>query len=150
MEEHAILRIPEELKESSNKELDEDGFVDCNFDFTDENNMIVEDKNKKYRASIIFLPCIIESQKSFDDNQFHKINDFSKMIAVWPENFTDVEINQYTMIYSSSGITPPLKFVKYRRWRERSKGFADVEEIEKKVKELRKDEIASSYNRYFY
>lgn len=144
-EEHIILRLPDVLRTHFDKDIEEKGYPDCEFDFRDPKNAIFKYKGVKYQASVISLPCIIESQKTFDGQQFYKTNDVTCMIAVWPKNYTQVEINHYTKIYSASGITPPLKFVKYRRWRERSQSINTVEETEKKVNELlERDKLATS------
>ncbi|ELQ73959.1 Transcription initiation factor TFIID, subunit TAF7, partial [Trachipleistophora hominis] len=145
VEEHVILRIPDTLREQFDREIEELGHPDCEFDFTDSENITLRYKGTKYKASLIPLPCILEAQKTFDGNQFYKINDVANMLVVWPKNYTEVEINHYTKIYAASGITPPLKFVKYRRWRERAQSLSAVEEVEKKVKELlERDKLATS------
>lgn len=144
-EEHVILRIPDALREQFDREIEEKGYPDCEFDFNDLKNITFRYKGTRYRVSAIPLPCILEAQKSFDGNQFYKINDVANMLVVWPKSYTEVEINHYTKIYAASGITPPLKFVKHRRWRERAQSLSAVEEIEKKVKELlERDRLATS------
>lgn len=144
MEEHAVLRIPEELKASFDKEIDENGYPNCSFNFNESSNSTMLYRGKLYKISKISLPCILESQKTFDNNQFYKVSDISTMIVVWPIEFTDDEIEYYKKVYACSGITPPLKYVKYRRWRKRPSAPYKNEDVEKKVKELlRKDALAS-------
>lgn len=144
MEEHVILRIPDTLRIQFDKEIEERGYPDCEFDFKDPKNIGFKYRGIKYKASTVPLPCILESQKTFDKNQYYKINDVAHMIVVWPNDFTEVEIEHFSKIYSSSGITPPLKFVKYRRWRERTQSLNAVEEIEKKVKDLLEKDLRAT------
>lgn len=95
-ENQMILRVPEELADQINDLIELNGEeVDClelkpkiiknkkgdeitQFDF--------KFQNFKSKASIIELPCVIESHKTLDDINIFKSNNISQMIYVHPKN----------------------------------------------------------------
>merc|ERR1711962_987526 len=103
MEEHVILRIPPDLRPHFDAELEDTTFVDCEFHLYDPENMFLTYKKQNYKITKIKLPCIMESQKTFDAKQHYKINNISTMFVVWPQNFTEEEIKNKTEIYECSG-----------------------------------------------
>lgn len=145
MEEHVILRVSEELQSSFTDEIETNGFPNCIFKFIDDNKIELEYKNKTYRASLIDLPTFIETHKSLDGNQLYKINNVSRMIVVWPSDFNQKQIDHHVKIYTNSGITPPLKYVKLRRWQKTIRRSSREQNVKEIVAELlRKDALASS------
>lgn len=128
MEQHFILRLPEELK--GKIELTE-----ASLESIDTDRVQLTYKNRIYPGIIIKLPCIIESQKTLDKKQYYKICDISTMIVIYPENNFDL-ISERRM-YELSGLTAPLKYAKARRFRKNTTGKIHlINEIEQKVNEL--------------
>jgi transcription initiation factor TFIID subunit 7 len=125
MEEQFILRVPENLKKEMEMDIAEKGHPGITIDVGTEDKITFVYKDKSYAGSIVRLPCIIESHKTMDNKQFYKTSDISSMIVVGDS--TNLHL---------SGITPPMKYVKVRRFRKRSVKSYLVEEIEKRVKEL--------------
>lgn len=85
-------------------------------------------ENFQSTASIVDLPCIIESQKTLDALNFFKSNDISQMIVVKDEKndnlkrvATKVEGNlrKYQKKLASDGLTPPTKNIRKRFFRKR-------------------------------
>ncbi|KAI3653046.1 hypothetical protein MP228_002471 [Amoeboaphelidium protococcarum] len=116
-------------------------------------------------GKLVDLPCIIEAQRSFDRRQFHKISDICQMIQVEKLDFGRVGVSQgsienYLNQYfaqstqgafqsslnedyiSNSGITPPLKHCRVRRFRKRV-NRRTVESIEREVARLLKEDAQS-------
>ncbi|KAI3636863.1 hypothetical protein MIR68_005130 [Amoeboaphelidium protococcarum] len=116
-------------------------------------------------GKLVDLPCIIEAQRSFDRRQFHKISDICQMIQVEKLDFGRVGVSQgsienYLNQYfaqstqgafqsslnedyiSNSGITPPLKHCRVRRFRRRV-NRRTVESIEREVARLLKEDAQS-------
>lgn len=145
MEEHAILRIPEDLQSLFEEDIEINGFPNCKFKFSEVKKIELEYKNETYSASLVDLPTFIESHKSLDCNQLYKSNKISKMIVIWPKEFTQDQIDHHLKIYENSGITPPLKYVKLSRWQKTTKRSYKEQNAKEIVAELlRKDALASS------
>lgn len=145
MEQHIILRLPNDLQENFDSEINMNGLPDAIFDFNDEKNIQLRYKGKTYNGSLIELPCLTESYKTLDGSQLFKTNLIKYMIVIWPLDIKDDEKEKLIKIYSSSGLTPPLKNVKNFRWRKKTSQKSKDEEIKSKIDEiLRKNAMATS------
>lgn len=126
MEHHFILRFAKGFKENIN-------IYESKIERLDNDKVKLIYKNKTYPGLVVPLPCIVESQKTLDNKQFYKVCDVSTLVVIYP----DEEINENEKkILQLSGLTPPLKFVKARRFKKKNVKIQEVEEIEQKVQEL--------------
>ncbi|EPR79934.1 TAFII55 transcription factor family protein [Spraguea lophii 42_110] len=139
MEEQLILDPTDDIKEILTTILHSDKISDIKLEAFEENEFYFLFQDKKYRASIIKLPTIIESYKTADTKQMHKITDISNRLKIWPLDYSEEKINEEKKKLVLSGITPPMKYVKTRRFKKRTKNVID-DNVEQKVYELLKKE----------
>ena len=95
IESQMILRVPEKLADELNKMFDKaEGedfveltpFITKNKDGEELTQFKIDVNNFHSKASIIELPCIIESHKTLDDVNIFKTGDISQMVYVHPRN----------------------------------------------------------------
>jgi transcription initiation factor TFIID subunit 7 len=79
------------------------------------------------KAHLYDLPCVIESHKTFDRKLFFKVTDICQMLVVSEPTPPDAppELDPERRMAQRdnkwpSGLTPPLKYVRMRRFRKRS------------------------------
>lgn len=125
MEQQFILRLPDSLLDVDPK--------DCSLAKINSKEVHFTVKGKNYPGIICKIPTIVESQKIVD-NKLYKIADISTLIVIYEnKNFNlEEEISKL----ESSGLTPPMAFVKERRFEKNSVKTEEVEKIESKVNEL--------------
>ncbi|KTW29307.1 hypothetical protein T552_01262 [Pneumocystis carinii B80] len=107
--------------------------------FKDSRRAIVVVNNHMYSAKMVDLPCIIESSKTFDRKTIYKVADICQMLLVEnrienEEIITSMPIKHSEYIYPH-GLTPPLKWVRKRRFRKRL-SHKTIEMIEAEVTRL--------------
>jgi len=108
-------------------------------------------RGRHYAAVLVDLPCVIEAMKSWEKKQWWKSGDVCQMLLVLGRCAGEDEAIKYqlptargeldgkTMQYAH-GLTPPMRWVRRRRFRKRISVRA-VEQEEEEVEEmLRKDE----------
>ncbi|EOB13757.1 Transcription initiation factor TFIID subunit 7 [Nosema bombycis CQ1] len=127
MEHHFILRFSKDF-------LDPINLHESKIERIDNDKLKLIYKDKIYPGISIQLPCVVESQKTLDSKQFYKICDVSTLIVIYPNENYDFEDEKRKL--SISGLSPPLKFVKGRRFKKKSVKYQDLEEIESKVQEI--------------
>jgi transcription initiation factor TFIID subunit 7 len=92
---------------------------------------------------LVDLPCIIESQKTLDNQHLFKVADISQMLLVEKAVKDESTITKDPLIIDDyiwpHGITPPLRHVRKRRFRKRL-SRQTIEVVEEKVDELLKAE----------
>lgn len=148
VEEHFILRmppLPDPATESLKVALkNRENMSDFAFEFHDARHATVSWKGERFRARLVDLPCIIESQKTLDSKQFYKTADISQMLVVEGRVKDDVAPPIPSLPPDKlsapefewpDGLTPPLQNVRKLRFRKRVKRY-DVEAIERKVLKL--------------
>jgi transcription initiation factor TFIID subunit 7 len=105
IESQMILRVPEKLADELNKMFDKaEGedfieltpFITKNKDGEELTQFKVDINNFHSKASIIELPCIIESHKTLDDINIFKTSDISQMVYVHPRNENFLEESKLT------------------------------------------------------
>lgn len=94
---------------------------------------------------LVDLPCIVESQKTVDRKRFYKTADISQLIIVErlsPEQMQAAlqKSTKSSEHAHSSGITPPLKYCRQRRFR-KGVNRKRVENIENEVNRLLKADM---------
>ncbi|CAG8564588.1 4889_t:CDS:2 [Paraglomus brasilianum] len=144
VEEQFILRlqIPEEDREKFREQVRSRHYVDdIAILFKDPRHAIFKFNDQKYSARLVDLPCIIESQKTFNNKQFYKIADICQMLVVeWPIE-GESQLNEYKSSVNMEdfiwpdGLAPPLRNVRRRRFRKRLSNRA-IEEVEREVERL--------------
>jgi transcription initiation factor TFIID subunit 7 len=92
------------------------------------------------RATLYDLPCILEAQKSFDNKLYHKIADIGQILILDPEPTAegtpvDPGVRGSEEYLHPHGMTPPLKFVRKRRFRRRISKKA-IEDVEREIERL--------------
>ncbi|CAJ0636591.1 645_t:CDS:2 [Entrophospora sp. SA101] len=108
--------------------------------FKDPRRAIFTFENKDYNARLVDLPCIVESQKTFNGGQLYKIADICQMLIVEGEEFTEnTESSNIDEFEWQDGITPPLKNVRKTRFRKRISN-KKLEEIEMALQQLLHDD----------
>ncbi|CCJ28357.1 unnamed protein product [Pneumocystis jirovecii] len=122
--------------------------ADFSIKFKDNRRAVVFVNGHMYSAKLVDLPCIIESSKTFDRKTIYKVADICQMLLVGDriedeEVVTVVPIKHSEYVYPH-GLTPPLKWVRKRRFRKRL-SHKTIEMIEAEVTRLLSlDAIAES------
>ncbi|KNA18050.1 hypothetical protein SOVF_073910 [Spinacia oleracea] len=117
MEDQFILRVPPSIAEQIERLLNEDPsssedkLLDLSFseDGRTGTFMIGDDR---FPASLLDLPCITESYKTYDDNVLIKTADIGQMIMVREGNDNVPDTVEYR-----HGLTPPMRDARRRRFR---------------------------------
>ncbi|KAF1975311.1 hypothetical protein BU23DRAFT_597866 [Bimuria novae-zelandiae CBS 107.79] len=107
-------------------------------------------QGRHYAATMVELPCVIESLKSWNKKDWVKTADVCQMLLVLGRVNSEEEAKKFTRpreVEPEShryphGLTPPMRWVRKRRFRPR-KSYLDVERIENSTEELlQADELA--------
>ncbi|KAI5190173.1 transcription initiation factor TFIID subunit 7 [Nematocida sp. AWRm77] len=140
MEDQFIIRPPESLQDKINEDVKNGALNKISIKMNSSKEGVLMYEGNTYPGCIVDLPCIIESHKTLDNRQFIKIADISKML-VFSEDAASVQKKADEA--SLSGITPPMAYVRNRRFRKRLTKAPLIEEIEKAVAALlQKDQEA--------
>ncbi|GJJ12657.1 hypothetical protein Clacol_006901 [Clathrus columnatus] len=141
-EEHFILRMPpggdcERLRALVEKR---DMSKDVWFKFKDSRRGVFHIGDTLYSAKLVDLPCVIESQKTLDNKNVFKVADICQMLVVENKIKNEDEVlghktfNIDDFIWQH-GITPPLRWVRKRRFRKRA-NRRTIETVEQEVERL--------------
>ena len=135
------------------------GGADVQLKFFDKHGRraMVSIQQRKYAASLVDLPCIIEGMKSWDKKSWVKSADICQMLLVLGRVPTEeeaqiyplpAEVNHKTFEYAH-GLTPPMRYVRRRRFAgtKRTK-VTDIEAIERRVHQLLQDDEEALYVRH--
>ncbi|KAI8807595.1 TAFII55 protein conserved region-domain-containing protein [Cladochytrium replicatum] len=152
IEEHLILRMPRDENASKFREAVKTRQLppDLSMTFTDSRHGYLKVYGQKYGLKLVDLPCIIETQKTFDNKQFFKSADIAQMIVAEEsgesgrpksgqqrKQKSNGDREEYTW---PDGITPPLKNCRKRRFRKRISKNA-IEVVESEVERLLKADL---------
>ncbi|KAJ9195590.1 hypothetical protein DTO164E3_6666 [Paecilomyces variotii] len=158
LEEQFILRmLPGEDCEYLRQAINERRFDRAEFSFKpltrEGRRAILRIRDKQYAATLVDLPCIIEGMKSWDKRGWYKSADICQMLLVLGPVSNEKEALEYPLpkdvgvvdertYQYPHGLTPPLKWVRKRRFRERI-STRTIEQVEKEVADLiAKDEAS--------
>uniref|UniRef100_A0A8C3X3M4 TATA-box binding protein associated factor 7 like n=1 Tax=Catagonus wagneri TaxID=51154 RepID=A0A8C3X3M4_9CETA len=114
---------------------------------SDGRHAVVEVENVPLAAKLVDLPCVIGSLKTLDKKTFYKTADISQMLVCTaaggvhsppeePVTSSDVrairknEKRRQKKYIWKHGITPPLKNVRKKRFRQTTKKLIDIKQIE--------------------
>lgn len=104
---------------------------------------VVKIQGRMYGAVLVDLPCIVESMKSFDKKGWWKVADIAQMLLVLGRCNSEEEakslplpreVNKENMQYAH-GLTPPMHWVRKRRFRKRV-SYNDKLSVEEEVARL--------------
>jgi transcription initiation factor TFIID subunit 7 len=122
-----------------------EGGADVSFKFFDKEGRraMVSIRGKHYAAVLVDLPCIIEGLKSWDKRSFMKVADVHQMLLVIGLVQTDEEAKNATLpdgvdrtnYQYAHGLTPPMHYVRKRRFRKRV-SHRTIEAVEEEVERL--------------
>uniref|UniRef100_A0A0D6R8B0 TAFII55 protein conserved region domain-containing protein n=1 Tax=Araucaria cunninghamii TaxID=56994 RepID=A0A0D6R8B0_ARACU len=119
MEEQFILRVPLSVAERINRVLSENAYspddnsIEVSFSDDGRNGTFVIG-NDRFPASLLDLPGIVESHKSYDDSALIKTGDIGQMIVVREEGQAAAAGPE-----NRDGLTPPMHDARRRRFRRR-------------------------------
>ncbi|PGH05909.1 transcription initiation factor TFIID subunit 7 [Blastomyces parvus] len=107
-------------------------------------------RGRIYAASLVDLPCIIEAMKSWDRRGWYKSADICQMLLVLGRVNSEEEARTYPLpkdvdestFQYAHGITPPLRWVRKRRFRKRISNRT-IEAVELEVARLLKEDTAA-------
>ncbi|KAK6937012.1 TAFII55 protein, conserved region [Dillenia turbinata] len=117
MEEQFILRVPPLVAErieqllNENASSSDDKSLDLSFSEDGRTGTFVIG-NDRFPASLLNLPCIVESYKTYDDSVLIKTADIGQMIMVREEGDAAPDVVEYR-----HGLTPPMRDARRRRFR---------------------------------
>ncbi|XP_020099151.1 transcription initiation factor TFIID subunit 7 [Ananas comosus] len=117
MEEQFILRVPPSVAErierllNENASSSEDGSLDLSFSEDGRNGTFMIG-NESFPASLLDLPTIVESYKTYDDTVLIKTADVGQVIMVREDGDPAPEGVEY-----KHGLTPPMRDARRRRFR---------------------------------
>ncbi|XP_027330232.1 transcription initiation factor TFIID subunit 7 isoform X2 [Abrus precatorius] len=119
MEEQFILRVPPSvaerierlLNENNPSSSSEDKSLDLSFSEDGRGGTFVIG-NDHFPASLLDLPCVVESYKTYDDSSLIKTADIGQMIMVRESGDAAPDVIEYR-----HGLTPPMRDARKRRFR---------------------------------
>ncbi|ODM21386.1 hypothetical protein SI65_02229 [Aspergillus cristatus] len=114
---------------------------------------VIKIRDKQYAAALVDLPCIIEGMKSWDRRGWYKSADICQMLLVLGLVANDKEALEYPLpseveqldektLRYPHGLTPPLRWARKRRFRNRV-STRTIEQVEKAVSDLIEQDEAS-------
>ncbi|CAH1441519.1 unnamed protein product [Lactuca virosa] len=113
MEEQFILRVPPSVAERIDRLLNESGSESMDLSFSDGRSGAFIIGEDHFPASLLDLPCIVESYKTYDDNVLIKTADVGQMIMVRDDGDPPPEV----VVEHRHGLTPPMRDARRRRFR---------------------------------
>ncbi|KAF2173223.1 hypothetical protein M409DRAFT_49698 [Zasmidium cellare ATCC 36951] len=106
---------------------------------------IIKIRGRMYAAALVDIPCIVESMKSFDKKGWWKVADISQMLLVLGRCNSEEEAKTYALpkevnkdnFQYAHGLTPPMHWVRKRRFRKRM-NYNEIANVEEEVEKLLK------------
>ncbi|KAF1346692.1 TAFII55 protein conserved region-domain-containing protein [Delphinella strobiligena] len=144
----------------ANKTLGEprhNGGADVSLKFLDKDmrRVIINIRGRNYAAAMVDLPCVIESMKSWDKRGWWKVVDICQMMLVLGPTENDdtarlhplpKDVDKNNWAYAH-GLTPPMHYVRKRRFRKRA-SYKTVEHIDEEVERLLKADAEATSSSY--
>ncbi|PYI09667.1 hypothetical protein BO78DRAFT_307937 [Aspergillus sclerotiicarbonarius CBS 121057] len=164
IEEQFILRMPDGPDcDQLQRAIRERRFDRSEFSFKpltrEGRRAIFKIRDHQYAAALVDLPCIIEGMKSWDRRGWYKSADICQMLLILGPVANEQEAMDYPLpadilhpddktLQYPHGLTPPLRWVRKRRFRERI-STRTIEQVEKAVEDLiAQDEASLAPPRY--
>lgn len=106
-------------------------------------------RGRMYAATLVDLPCIVETMKSWEKKSWWKVADLNQMLLVLGRCSSDEEAKNYPLprevdqsnMQYAHGLTPPMHWVRKRRFRKRL-SYKTIANVEEEVERLLKDDEA--------
>ncbi|MCJ1337555.1 hypothetical protein MMC09_002837 [Bachmanniomyces sp. S44760] len=115
---------------------------------------VVTIKGRHYAASLVDLPCIVEGMKSWDRRGWWKSADICQMLLVLGRINKEDDALEYALPARdvdnwsfAHGLTPPMRWVRRRRFRKRIDN-KKIERIEEEVERLLKEDDDADGSKY--
>ena len=142
----------------SNKTLGlkpDEGGADVSMKFLDRETRraMVTVRGKMYAACMVDLPCIVEGMKSWDRRGWWKVADICQMLLVLGKCASEAEaksfalpreVDRHSFAYAH-GLTPPMHWVRKRRFRKRV-SYREIENVEEEVEKLLREDAVVRRN----
>lgn len=112
MEEQFILRVPPSVAERIDRLLNESTSESLDLSFSDGRNGTFVIGEDHFPASLLDLPSIVESYKTYDDTVLIKTADVGQMIMVRDDGDPAPDAVEHR-----HGLTPPMRDARRRRFR---------------------------------
>ena len=112
---------------------------------------VVTVRGRMYAAVLVDLPCIVESMKSWDRKGWYKVADINQMLLVLGRCTSDDEAKIFPLptrevdknnLQYAHGLTPPMRWVRKRRFRKRV-SYKTIANVEEEVERLLKEDEAA-------
>ncbi|KAK5706606.1 hypothetical protein LTR97_001596 [Elasticomyces elasticus] len=121
--------------------------VSIKFASNDLRRAVVKVKGRMYAAALVDLPCIVESMKSWDKKGWWKVADVCQMLLVLGQVQSEAQVRDYPLprevnketMQFAHGLTPPMHYVRKRRFRKRV-SHRQMENVEEEVERLLKED----------
>ncbi|KAI0038437.1 hypothetical protein FA95DRAFT_1585479 [Auriscalpium vulgare] len=153
-EEQFILRMPpgEDCERLRKMIASREVGPDVWFKFKDSRRAIFHIGNNSYSAKLVDLPCIVESQKTMDNKQMFKVADICQMLLVEKRVPNEEAVGSHKSFNIDDfiwqhGITPPLHWVRKRRFRKRV-NKRTIESVEEEVERLLEQDALADEVKY--
>ncbi|ORD97245.1 TAF7 [Hepatospora eriocheir] len=127
MESQFILKLPDKLKNIN--------LLKAKLTKLNDKSVELEYNNEKYEGFIVRPPTIIESHKILD-GKLYKIADINSVVVIKDKDVEQEVINKEIKDMEVSGITPPMKYCKLRRFKKNPERLKLIKEIEESVQSL--------------
>ncbi|KAG0635915.1 TAFII55 protein conserved region-domain-containing protein [Tuber brumale] len=119
--------------------------------FKDSRRAVVGVRGNLYSALLVDLPCIIESNKTLDKKAIFKTADISQMLVVGDridreEEVLTVPARPQDITYPH-GVTPPMHYVRKRRFRKRISNRT-IEAVEAEVERLLAEDAKAESSKF--
>jgi transcription initiation factor TFIID subunit 7 len=109
---------------------------------------LVTVRGRSYAAVLVDLPCIIETMKSFEKKAWWKVADMTQMLLVLGRCSSEEEAKNYPLprevdkksFQFAHGLTPPLHYVRKRRFRKRL-SYKTIVNVDEEVERLLKEDL---------
>lgn len=110
---------------------------------------IVNIRGRMYAAALVDLPCIVETMKSWEKKSWWKVADLNQMLLVLGRCNSEEEAKTYPLprevdqsnMQYAHGLTPPMHWVRKRRFRKRL-SYKTIANVEEEVERLLKEDEA--------
>lgn len=134
MEEQFILRVPTSIASSLREMINspQQGNSSIYLSFSDEREGVCQIGKRVCAARIYDLPCVLESYKSLDHQNYYKCGDIGQVIALTKKDEKPESAEASEEVYKlPSGLTGPTKNIQKRIYRKRKK--VDLSKLEREV-----------------
>ncbi|CAI6278120.1 unnamed protein product [Periconia digitata] len=150
-----LLRKSIEERTIGKKQSEGGPGVQIRFLDRDGRRSIVTIQGRMYAATMVELPCVIESLKSWNKKDWVKTADVCQMLLVLGRVNSEDEAKKVTRPKTiepdthrfAHGLTPPMNWVRRRRFRPR-KSYLDVERIESQTEALLAEDEQAHTSKY--